>query len=359
VQLPRNKLRIARQTVDALVQEQVIDPGTAARIHENLQPLRFDWKRLAQYSFVAAIVCAMISVVALLADKMIIAFVERVAALVEKLFRLPYAYRSIACAVVSAAVILLGLKLRRRHPEKIYSNEAVFFVGVLGIAASIACLGKAIDTGSGHFSLLILLAALVYGFLGLALASRLIWVFGLLSLGGWFGAETGYQSGWGAYYLGMAYPLRFVLFGLALTLASVLLMPRERIRPFFPSTRVIGLLYLFIALWILSIWGNHQGYDDWRRAPQIELLHWALLFGLAAVICIYLGLKHDDAVLRGFGLTFLFLNLYTRFFEYLWNNLHRGIFFAVLALSFWLVGSRAETIWHLRTLRNKLHPSDD
>ena len=52
-------------------------------------------------------------------------------------------------------------------------------------------------------------------------------------------------------------------------------------------------------------------------------------------------------MLRGFGLTFLFINLYTRFFEYLWDSLHKAVFFAVLAVSFWLLGSKAETLWHL------------
>ena len=51
-------------------------------------------------------------------------------------------------------------------------------------------------------------------------------------------------------------------------------------------------------------------------------------------------------VLGGFGLIFLFINLYTRFFEYFWDSTHKAAFFAVLAVSFWFFGSRAETIWH-------------
>jgi hypothetical protein len=37
-----------------------------------------------------------------------------------------------------------------------------------------------------------------------------------------------------------------------------------------------------------------------------------------------------------------------RFFEYFWDTLHKAIFFAALALSFWLLGTKAEKIWHLR-----------
>jgi hypothetical protein len=53
---------------------------------------------------------------------------------------------------------------------------------------------------------------------------------------------------------------------------------------------------------------------------------------------------------RGFGITFIFINLYTRFFEYFWEGTHKAIFFAILAISFWYLGSRAEKIWHLDSI---------
>jgi hypothetical protein len=89
----------------------------------------------------------------------------------------------------------------------------------------------------------------------------------------------------------------------------------DRLLSMSPETEVIGLLYLFIALWILSIFGNYGNVMEWQGVRQYELLHWALLFGVVAVAAIWYGLKRDDAVLRGFGLTFLFINLYTRYFE--------------------------------------------
>lgn len=348
MKLPQKQAQIVLQAVNELERDQVLDHATAARIRSQVIPLAFDWRRLARYSFVIAIVCLVIALGAAFADEWLLALLQRI-------FTMPWVFKSLAAAALSAVIILLGLKRRRQHPGKVYSTEAVFFAGVLGIAGSIACLGKAIDTGSGHFSLLILLAALVYCVLGLLLESKLIWVFGLLSLGGWFGAETGYVSGWGAYYLGMAYPLRFVLFGLGLTLLSLRLPAWPRTTPFFGTTRVMGLLYLFIALWILSIWGNYEGYDSWHRATHFELFHWSVYFGLVAVACIYAGLRRDDGVLRGFGLTFLGLNLYTRFFEYCWDGLPKAVFFACLGVSFWLLGSRAETIWQMRQLKQREH----
>lgn len=47
---------------------------------------------------------------------------------------------------------------------------------------------------------------------------------------------------------------------------------------------------------------------------------------------------------RGFGITFLFNNLYTRDFEYFWKDTHKAIFFGVLGVSFWFLGQNAEKI---------------
>jgi hypothetical protein len=274
-------------------------------------------------------------------------------AFLKKIFNAPDIVKCLSLALLSAVLFHLGLRRRSKHPAKIFSNEAIFFLGILAVAGSIAFLGKVVDTGSGHFSLLILLATLVYGVLGVLFPSKLTWLFSILSLGGWFGTETGYTSGWGQYFLGMNYPLRFVLFGAALLGMSYLFKGKSRTGEFFKSTYIMGLLYLFIALWILSIFGNYGDTHSWYRARQIELYYWSLLFGAVAIGCLLFGLKYDDAPARGFGITFLFINLYTRYFEYFWNVTHKAIFFAILAVSFWFLGARAEAIWNVKIIRRK------
>ena len=52
-----------------------------------------------------------------------------------------------------------------------------------------------------------------------------------------------------------------------------------------------------------------------------------------------------DVVVFLIGFVFFLLNLYTRFVEYLWDNINRAIFFLLLAISFWLVGRWSEKIW--------------
>ena len=301
-------------------------------------------------------ICAVIAIAAITADKFLME-------LIEKLFIDSKIIPCLIFAAVAAAFYGFAYRRRKTKPLHQFSNEAIIFAGVLSTAASVAYFGQAIDTGSGHFSLLFLLSTIIYAALAFWFPSKLIWVFSLLSLGSWFGTETGYMSGWGAYYLGMNFPLRFVLFGGVLIGLSLLFKRYVHFKEFAHSTYVMGLLYLFIALWILSIFGNYGDLGSWYSVKQYELLHWGVLFAFIAIIAIVYGLKHDDATSRGFGITFLFINLYTKYFEFFWNGMHKAIFFILLAVSFWWIGRHAEKLWNLEFLPSqsqikKDHPAE-
>ena len=340
MKLPRKKAAFLRETIQEWKQAGLLAEPQAEQLLQSIAVQTFDWRRLAKYAFWMALASFFISVTAALAE-------EWLAELLKRIFDAPAAVKSIGFAAVAAWLYWRGLQQRALHPAMRYRNEAIMFLGVASTAGSIHQLGVALDTGSGHFSLLLLLSFLVYAALGLWFESNLIWVFALVSLGSWMGTETGYVSGWGAYYLGMNYPLRFLLFGGILTGAALSLENHPIGQRFFRSTLTMGLLYLFIALWLLSIFGNYGDMHAWERAKQIELFHWSLLFGLVACGAIYHGLRCDNSITKGFGLTFLFINLYTRFFEYFWEPLHKAIVFALLGLSFWYLGTKAEKIWNL------------
>ncbi|WP_236609836.1 hypothetical protein [Rickettsia gravesii] len=113
----------------------------------------------------------------------------------------------------------------------------------------------------------------------------------------------------------MNYPLRFILFGGILTFSALALEENKTFNHFTQVTLVVGLLYSFIAMWLLSIFGNYDPEDYYLKPVKpIELFHWSLLFALMSGAAIYHGSKQDNAVTC--GVTFLFINLYTRFFEY-------------------------------------------
>jgi hypothetical protein len=338
--LPRKQAAFLRETIDQWKRDGLLPEAQAAQLAGTIVVQPFDWRRLAKYSFWVALFSIMSSVSAVLSDQWLMD-------LLEQLFDAPAFAKCVGLAFLAAGLYWWGVRRRTLDPTQTYRNEAILFLGVLATAGAIYQLGMALDTGSGHFSILLLLSFLIYAVLGVIVDSTLIWVFALASLGGWMGTETGYMSGWGAYYLGMNFPLRFVLFGGALTACAFALETHPKASRFYRSTLTMGLLYLFIALWIMSIFGNYGDMHSWERAKQIELFHWSLLFGLVAGGAIYHGLKYDNGITKGFGLTFLGINLYTRFFELFWNSLHKAVFFALLGVSFWYIGTKAEKIWNV------------
>lgn len=343
VQLSKKEAKIVNDTLDAWEHEQALSTHDTSRLRASIKVVGFNWHKLAKYCFWIAVIAVIISVTSLIADK----YIQQVFSF---LFTAPPIVRAVYLAIIAAILYYLGFRRQHKHPEKAQSADAILFLGVIATAAAVYQLGLAMDNGSGHVSVLFLIAAIIYAAIGIFFRSKLIWIFALLSLASWFGAETGYMSGWGAYYLGMSYPLRFVLFGGLLTFAAFQMQRHPRVSTLTDTTLIMGLLYLFIALWILSIFGDYHEYDKWVAAKQIELFHWSLLFAIAAIAAIYHGIRYENNITKGFGLTFLFINLYTRFFEYFWVHLHKGIFFGLLAVSFWYLGTKAEKIWHVENM---------
>ena len=324
--------------------EGLIDPDTAEKLHSSYEVKGFDWKRLAQYSFWVALACGIIAIGSLIIDDVVINWLK-------KLYDTPDIIISLISGVLAVALFYEGSRRKQQYPERVFSNEAIIFFGILFTASCIAYLGKTFDNGKGHFSILFLLSVLVYAFLGIKFKSGLIWAFALVSLGSWFGTETGYQTDWSHYFLGMNYPLRFVLFGFLLVVSSFMLFKIKIAAQFRDLTYIIGMLYLFISLWLLSIFGNFGTLEDWMLVKQIELFYWGIISVLISIAFTVYGLRRKDFIAREFGITFLLINLYSRYFEYLWDLTDKTIFFAILALSFWLIGRKAEKIWNVQFLK--------
>ncbi|MBK1442619.1 DUF2157 domain-containing protein [Parapedobacter sp. ISTM3] len=340
------KLDISKQekeTLDEAInywqQRGLIDDGLAKRLNESYQVKGFDWKRLAQYAFWIALSCVVLAFLSLFADQMVIRWIER-------LYDTPDTVICIFCLILAFLFYFWGFRNKRKHPDKTFTNEALMALGVFATATFIGYLGKIIDKGSGHFSLLFLASVVIYGVLSVKLSSRLIWVFTLVSFGVWFATETAYHSNWGFHFWGMNYPLRFTLFGALLTAFAVFLQPRiKQLEPFRQISYVIGLTYLMVALWLLSIFGNYSDMDKWSQVRQWHIFYWGLLSSAVSLGLAWYGLKRQDNVAREFGIVFFIINIYTRFFEYLWDNINRAVFFLLLAASFWYIGRWAERVW--------------
>jgi hypothetical protein len=346
INLSKKQGRFLQEIIQHWEQESVIDPDTKSKLLDSYKVRPFDWKRLAKYSFWVSLICLIISLAAVFADDFILEFLTTI-------FTSSSIVMAIVSAVAAAGFLFWAFRRRITHPNQIFSNEFLVVLAAVATASSIGYLGITFDNGSGHFPILFLLAVIAYGLIGAFFPSKLLWTLAILCLGAWFGTETGYVSGWGAYYLGMNFPLRFVAFGAILTALSFVFHYIPTLAGLRKTTFILGLLNLFIALWIMSIFGNYGDMHDWYHASKLDLLGWGLLFGAVAIAAIVYGLKADDATSRGFGIVFLFINLYTKYFEYFWNHSHKALFFIILAATFWLVGKNAEKIWNLKFLGHK------
>lgn len=352
------KLNIDKQESDFLnttishwEKHHLVDARQAETLRNSYEVKGFDWMRLAKYSIWVALFCGAIAIGSLIVDDAVINWIKN-------LYDTPDIVISILSAVTAVGLFYLGRKREKQYPEKVFSNEATIFLGVFFTASCIAYLGKTFDNGSGHYSILFLVSVFVYGFLAYRMSSRLIWLFALVSLGSWFGTETGYQTNWALYFLGMNYPLRFVLFGLLLVGACHLLKGKKWFAYFWELTYVVGMLYLFMSLWLLSIFGNYGSLDVWWQIKQISLFYWGIISAVVAGSFMLYGLKFKDVIAREFGITFLIIFLYTKYFEYFWDHTNKTLFFAILALSFWLIGRKAEKIWNINTKTQALNQNN-
>ncbi|KAI0125663.1 hypothetical protein BJ170DRAFT_632038 [Xylariales sp. AK1849] len=151
----------------------------------------------------------------------------------------------------------------------------------------------------------------------------------------------------------MNYPFRFVFLGIGIISGSYIMRMLDYTSILWSATRIWGMLYLFIALWVLSLFGDDALFEEdkktkYRMGGQLALFVWSLIFGLAAATSIWHGLRYSDGTTKGFGLTFLGINLYTKFFEYFWNRWYKSLFFAVLAGTLAVVGRYAENVWSMQ-----------
>lgn len=340
LKLPKRKAEFLIESINYWKNNSIINEYDYSKLLNSFEPINFDFNKLAKYAFWISLICLCISVCSVIFD-------EKLMKLLMRIFNAPIEVKCLSLSLISALIYFYGIKRKKFYPYTIYKNEAVLFIGNIVAAGAIYFLWKIINLDKDYSCYFFLLCACIYGILAYISSSKLTWVVTIFLLGFFYGLLLGYMSGWGTYFMGISYPLEFLIFSLIIIACSFLIKERIFLIEFRSITYKMGLLFLFISLWILSIFGNYGDINVWKQVKQIELFNWSILFALAAIGAIYYGLKNDDYTSRSFGIVFLFINLYTRFFEYFWDNSHKAIFFIVLAISFWIIGSKAEKIWNI------------
>jgi len=182
-------------------------------------------------------------------------------------------------------------------------------------------LAKDFSSGSKNWPTLIGVDALLIALLAYAVKNRLVLIHALVNAFVFFGGETGYMSGWGAYWLGMTYPARFFVAGwAALGVAWVhALELRGAIQAFSRVYLHFGLLSIQLSLWFLSVFGWFDDLDHWDGSAATRLL-FSVFWGGVSVGSIVLAGRLGQRALRAYGLTFLTINAYTFYFQFVVAN---------------------------------------
>ncbi|MCF8009376.1 MAG: DUF2157 domain-containing protein [Halanaerobiales bacterium] len=228
-----------------------------------------------------------------------------------------------------------GFKLKQRDFKYYFpkTGNALIAISSLLLGADIFAINRFLFNEGIYWTTLILVISIIYLFIAYFKENTLVLVFSLLGFAAWFGAETGYMSGWGAYYLGLNYPMRFAVISPIIILIGYfhkkldLSVPESFIRTYYS----FGLLFVNLSLWILSIFGHQGGLDNWGfSSNNIELIFFSIVWLTADAIIFLIGAKFKDKMFVGYAVTFIILNLYTRYFEYFWDKMYKSLFFIVL-----------------------------
>ena len=338
MRLSRKEFQLAGRLLDFWEERQLLSAEQSKTLQRSLEKRSVAWHSLASYAFYCTVLSGFLSLAAVALD-------DELLALLLKLFNASSMTKSIGLAFMALLIFGFGFQFGKRHLDRLYSRESIYFAGTLFVASSIWFLGDALSDGSNHYSLMIFLAAAVYLVVGAVLSSSLVWLCGLLALIVGYMTETDYLSEGSLHFYGMNLPVRLAVLGGVLLLFSHLLVAVKRFNAFFSLTRLLSLLCLFFGLWLVSIFGNYGDWNSWSHVPRSELWLWHLPLTIACLLAVIAGLVFMVPVYSNHGISFFLIQLYTVFFQYAWNSIHQAVFFATLGVSFWMLGRWAELLY--------------
>lgn len=224
-----------------------------------------------------------------------------------------------------------------RHPVSGAALIGMALAGLFGTAV-LALLAAGIEPGAGHLGIIAALTALVGALLAYRHALRWPLLLALVLLFHAAGTWHAY-AGSGAYFFNIQDPRTMAAVALAFVALGMwheqVLEPHRRPqwRGFGHLYLVMGLLYLNLSLWLLSLGIGVPG------GVQSQ---WVVLFALTGIAALIVGARTHDARFTGFGIVFLSINLYTRFFEHFWDRLELGSTLVLCGAAAMLVGAFIE-----------------
>lgn len=332
---PLSRNRLVRAELDGWLREGALTPRQHADLAERYVLKDWDWHSLGRWFSIFGGMSVVAGLYQLLHDVLYFTLVHLAGAL----------------TVVLALLFAGGHALKKRGYR--WPPRVLELLGGIDLIGSSFVLGIIFSTGSGNWPALLLIDLVLLLVLSYALNNILLMVLSTVVFFIWFGGRTGYDAGWGAYWFGMNYPLRFLGAAVVMVGAGVLHFRAEQLwlavwKGFAKVWISCGIFLAEMALWLLSIFGNFGDMDGpWHRAQGMELLLFNALWLLGNLAVLAIGIRLRFAMLRGYAVTFLVIQVYTLYFTMiqpvlgflLGSTLAGG---SALALVVWLESRRRE-----------------
>jgi uncharacterized membrane protein len=326
MQANKEEVRVLKQAIDEWLANGTISAEQARQMQADIGVKPSQRQQLAQYFFIIAVSSALLAFGALFLDEKIL---ERL----RRSFLLSNYTISIGAAILAA--IGFWYASRKRHELSNTAYEVYLLPGGLCTLVALTYLCKEIGSGPSY-TFFTALCAVVFCAMSAAFRSKVLWICCVLALMGWFGAFSTVHAR-NNLFLGMNYPARFAVFGLIVIGLSTLQSRIDRLASMQSITYHVGILICFTGLWGVSVFGNFGSLDEWQHVRQARMLPYAIATGLLLGATLFAGIQRNDPTLRDYSILFLLLHLYTRYFEYFWDSLNKGLFFLFLAVSFGLL----------------------
>jgi hypothetical protein len=298
---PHRIKRAIRGEIANLLREQLIDAETYDRLMAQYPSTRWDFSTLGRwFLFFGALSVA-----------------AGVFILGTSIFELTLENLAIAIALLIAICFYSAIKLGVR--ELVLAKRAFELLGALAIIGITFTLGLIFSSGSGNWPALLLIDLLILLPLAYLLRNVLILVLNVIVFFTWFGGVTGYMSGWGAYFFGMNYPMRFLIAGLLMAGMSVVHRQAEQDRlrsydGFFKVWLSGGIFFSEMALWLMSLFGNFGSIFERYLETAGELFFFNALWTGFNALLLWAGTRYRLRMLRGYAMTFLIIQGYTLYF---------------------------------------------
>ncbi len=327
MEVDKSESALLQRAIGEWEQHGLITGEQATKLQESLEQKQTDRQQVAQYFFFIALFCILLAFGAIFINEKLL---ERI--------KVYFSLSDLVIGIITAALSVLWFwYIGRKRPNISPAAYEVYMVlGGLSVLTSLIYFCKHLSADTSY-TVFLGCALLLLAMLSALFQSKALWIGAICSLIGWFGTFS-YAHSADNLFIGMNYPMRYTAFGLAILLVAWLQRFAGKLSFTQRITYTTGLILFFTGLWGVSIFGNFNSLVGWQQVRQIHVLAYSIAFGVAAALCFYLGIRYKDDMAKDFGVIFLLINFYTRYFEYFWDAMNKGLFFLVLAITFGLAG---------------------